>query len=147
MPDRNSEGCWTHRWVVPVSVMLVLAAFLGGTAMASFNSSTSNAGNSVTSLTIPVPQDFDCAGIVNLLNPRLVWDPVTVPGGTVSYRVTDPNGVTTVTSDTQYALKNSLPLLYGDYRLRAQVASWGWTSEETVRSVDVNVLGVLYVCL
>lgn len=136
-----------HRWLVPVAVVFASVLLLGGTAMGFFTSSTSTAGNRVTSLTIPVPQNFACAGIINLINPRLVWDPVTVPGGTVSYRVTDPNGVTTVTSNTQFLLKNTLPLLQGTYRLRAQVAAWGWTSEETLRPIGLNVLGLLYVCL
>ncbi|MBN8867036.1 MAG: hypothetical protein J0H98_05745 [Solirubrobacterales bacterium] len=128
------------------AAVLVLVAVCG-TALAAFSTSTGTASNQVTALTIPVPQNFACAGILNLLNPRLVWDPVTVTGATVSYRVTDPNGVVTNTSATQYQLKNTTPLLTGTYHLRAQVTAWNWTSQETTKAVTANVLGLLYVCL
>lgn len=135
------------RLAAAVACGVVLLGAVAGTAFGSFSSSTGTGSNQVTALTIPVPQSFQCAGIINLLSPRLVWDPVTVPGGTVSYQVTDPNGVVTNTSSTQYALKTSLPLLFGDYHLRARVTAWGWTSGETTKSVTVNALGLLYVCL
>ncbi len=136
-----------RRLVIAMVCGALLLTAIAGTAFGSFSSSTGSGANQVTALSIPVPQNFGCAGLLNLLNPRLVWDPVTVPGGTVSYQVTDPNGGVTNTASTQYALKNTLPLLFGDYRLRAQVTAWGWTSQETTKSVTVNALGLLYVCL
>lgn len=120
-----------------------------GVATAAFNSATSTAGNRVNAYTVPAPANFRCGGILNLIQPRLLWDPVTVPGGAaVTYTVTDPNNATTTTSNTYYDLKNTLPLLAGTYRLRTRIASWnGWTSAEVTRSTTLNALGLLYLCL
>jgi len=98
---------------------------------------------------VPAPTNFRCAGILNLINPQLLWDPVTVVGGaTVSYQVTDPNNVVTTTSGTSYNLKNTVPLLVGTYKVRTLVTSWNnWTSVDTTKTVTANVLGLLYLCL
>lgn len=131
---------------------MALALFLTlslGIAAAKFNSTTSNANNGVNAYTVPAPTNFRCGGILNLVNPQLLWDPVTVVGGaTVSYQVTDPNNVVTTTSGTTYNLKNTLPLLVGTYKVHTLVTSWNnWTSVDTTKTLTLNVLGLLYVCL
>jgi len=129
-----------------LGVFLVLTA---GIAVAAFRASTSDGANRVSAYTLPVPGNFRCAGLLNLLNPRLEWNAVTVPGGAaVTYVVTAPNGTQTTTSGTTYSLRTAQPLLGGTYRVRSRVATWnGWTSADATRNVTLNGLGLLYLCL
>lgn len=118
-----------------------------GIATASFSAGTQSSPNRVTAYVLPAPANFRCTGLLNLLGSKLAWDPVVVPGQTTSYQVTDPNNAVTTTTATEYQLKSTLPLLFGTYRLRTYVPAWGWTSTEVTRSVTLNGLGLLYVCL
>lgn len=66
----------------------------------------------------------------------------------VSYQVTDPNNVVTTTTATSYNLKNTLPLLSGTYKVHTLIPSWNnWTSVDTTKTLTLNVLGLLYLCL
>jgi hypothetical protein len=108
-------------------------------AVAAFVASVA-AQASFSAYTVPVPPNLRCTGST-LLNGSIAWSAVTPPtGATVSYVVTLPDGRTTATAQTRYAL--GILNLVGVYRVQAVLSAGRWTSAPASINVT-NVLGVL----